>query len=295
VHAADTARKKIVGSVTTPMGLPWMVQFPTGRVVGDHVCWPFRDRGELAAVARAFVVEGLGRDERVAYVGEGGAHDLQRDLAGISGLQDCLDRGQLQVADIATMSASDPSTDPVDELIDLAAMTRDSLDSGYTGLRMVANRTMQLADARRRARLVRYEHLVDKFCLDHAFTSLCALNVATLGEGLIAELGCVHALTHGELAPFQLRAARGADAALAGSVDAFCAARLVEALQRIGIPKPRDRAVLDATELEFIDFRALIELDRCAIQYRATLVLRSPPTVVPRLMGLVDLTALRVE
>ena len=171
-----------MGGMTTPTGGPWVVQSPMGRSVGDHVCWPFRDRGELAVVARAFVLEGLGRDERVAYVGEGGPRDLQGDLVGVPGLQACLDRGQLQVADIATMPASDPSTDPVDELIDLAAMTRDSLDAGYTGLRMMANGTMRVVDPRRRARFIRYEHLVDRFCLDHAFTGLCALDVTALGR-----------------------------------------------------------------------------------------------------------------
>ena len=83
--------------------------------------------------------------------------------------------------------------------------------------------------------------------------------------------------------------------ALAGSVDTFCVTRLVETLQRIGIPPPGGLAVLDATDLEFIDFRALIELDRCASRHDATLVLRSPPAVVPQLMELVDLYAVRVE
>jgi hypothetical protein len=282
-----------MGDTTSPE--PWVVQSPTGRSVGDHVCWPFRDRGELAAVARAFLVEGLGRGERVAYVGEGRPPDLRRDLAGIPGLAECLDRGQVQVADIAKMPGSDPSTDPVDELIDLAAMTRDSLDAGYTGLRMVANGTMRVVDPRRRAGFVRYEHLVDRFCLDHAFTGLCALDAAALGEGLLAELGCVHKLTRGELSPFQLRAARRADVALVGSVDAFCGAHLVEALRRIGVPRPGGRAVLDAADLEFVDVRALRELDRYAAHRGAALELRSPPSFLPRLMGLLDVRAIWLE
>jgi anti-anti-sigma regulatory factor len=291
----ENHEEQILGGMASPMSEPWVVHSPTGRSIGDHVCWPFRDRSELAAVARAFLMEGLGRDERVAYVGEGRPGDLQRDLAGIPGLADCLDRGQLQVADIATMPASDPSTDPVDELIDLAAMTQDSLDAGYTGLRMVANGTTRLVDGRRRARFVRYEHLVDRFCLDHAFTGLCALDLTAVGDGLLGELGCVHALTRGELSPFQLRATRRADAALVGSIDAFCAAHLVVTLQRICVPRPQGRAVLDAIDLEFIDVRALLELDRYAAQNGATLVLRSPSSIVSRLMELVDLRAVRLE
>jgi hypothetical protein len=294
-YAAETMQEQVMGGVASPMGKPWVVQSPTGRSIGDHVCWPFRDRTELAAVARAFLMEGLGRDERVAYVGEGSSRDLQHDLAGIPGLEECLDRGQLQVADIAAMPASDPSTDPIDELIDLAAMTQDSLDAGYTGLRMMANGTMRVIDPRRRPRFVRYEHLVDRFCLDHPFTGMCALDVTAAGEGLVGELGCVHALTHGELSPYQLRATRRADAALAGSVDAFCVAQVVETLRRICVPRPQGRAVLDTTDLEFIDVRALRELDRYAAQNGATLLLRSPPSIVPRLMELVELRAVRLE
>ena len=140
-----------------------------------------------------------------------------------------------------------------------------------------------------------FEHLIDRFCLDHAFTRLCAFDATALGEELLAELGCVHTLTHGELSPFQLCAARGADAALVGSVDAFCIARLLEALRRIGVPRPGGRAVLDAADLEFIDVRAMRDLDHHAADAGATLVLRSPPIVVPRLMELLGVRAVRVE
>jgi MEDS: MEthanogen/methylotroph, DcmR Sensory domain/STAS domain len=280
---------------TGAVGGPWVVQAPTGRSAGDHVCWPFRDRGELAAVARAFLAEGLGRHERVAYVGQGRPRELRRDLAGISGLEDCLDRGQLQVLDIAALPASDPAADPADELNDLAAMTRDSVDAGYTGLRIVANGTMRMLNPRRRERIVHFEHLIDRFCLDHAFTRLCAFDATTLGEELLAELGCVHTLTYGELSPFRLCAARRADAALVGSVDAFSIVQLLEALRRIGVPRPGGRAVLDATDLEFVDVRTLRDLDRHAADAGATLVLRSPPAFVLRLMELLGVRAVRVE
>ena len=53
--------------------------------------------------------------------------------------------------------------------------------------------------------------------------------------------------------------------------------------------------VIDATNLEFIDVRGLLTLDRHAAASDAIMVLRSPPTVVTRLTNLVDLIALRVE
>ena len=49
----------------------------------------------------------------------------RRRWAGPANWRTAWDRGQLQVTDFAAMPASDPAVDPVDELIDLAAMTRD--------------------------------------------------------------------------------------------------------------------------------------------------------------------------
>ena len=98
-----------------------------------------------------------------------------------------------------------------------------------------------MINPRRRDRIVHFEHLIDRFCLDHAFTRLCAFDAAALGADLLGELGCVHTLTRGELSPFQLCAARQADAALVGSVDAFSIAQLLEALRRIGVPQPGGR------------------------------------------------------
>jgi hypothetical protein len=184
----------------------------------------------LAAAARAFLAEGLDREERVAYLGPGGVGELQRDLVDLPGVADHLVRGRLQITDIATLPASDPATDPVDELIDLAAWTQEALDAGFTGLRLMANGSGRVAESPRLPRFVRYEHLIDRFCLDHSVTVLCAFDIGDVGVGTVAELGCVHALMRSELLPFRLRAARRTDVALAGSVDVFCVAQRVEAL-----------------------------------------------------------------
>jgi 2-polyprenyl-6-methoxyphenol hydroxylase-like FAD-dependent oxidoreductase len=55
-------------------------------------------------------------------------------------------------------------------------------------------------------------------------------DAAVLGNSAAAELACVHAFAHEELSPFQVRAARSADAALAGNVDVFCTDQLEHAV-----------------------------------------------------------------
>jgi hypothetical protein len=277
------------------MNKPWVAWSPTGRSAGEHVCWPFRGHDAMIAVARPYVSEGLARGERVAYVADRAASELRQDLDGLPGLDEHVERGRLQLVPVATVPAADPAVDPAAELVVLAEMTAQALDGGYAGLRMFADGTDRARDPVRRARQVRYEHLIDRFCLEHALTMLCAYDAAALGNSAVAEVVCVHALAHGDLSPFQVHATSGADAALAGEVDVFCLDQLEQALERIGVGASGGKVVIDAADLKFIDIRGLLTLDRHAIGTETTMVLRSPPAVVTRLLTLVDLIALQVE
>jgi hypothetical protein len=102
---------------------PWVVSSPTGRSPGDHVCWPFRYHDELVAVARAYVAEGLARDERVVgYLPVEHLPDLEEQLAGIERLDEYLDRGQLRLRAIGTLPGVDQPVDPGQGLSLLAGM-----------------------------------------------------------------------------------------------------------------------------------------------------------------------------
>jgi len=174
-------------------------------------------------------------------------------------------------------------------------MTAQALDAGYTGLRIFADGTDRAREPVRRAWQVRYEHLIDRFCLEHALTMLCSYDTGALGNSAVAELVCVHALADGDLSPFQVHAAATADVAVAGEIDVFGADQLEQTLQRIGVGACGGKVLIDATNLEFIDIRGLLTLDRHAAANDAILVLRSPPAVVTRLLTVVDLIATRVE
>jgi hypothetical protein len=274
---------------------PWKVSSPTGRHPGEHVCWPFRRDTDLLAVAQAYMMEGLARQERVVYLGAGGPDELQHDLGSVPALHDGLDRGRLLLVPSSTSHASSSSIDPAEVLRVVTAMTEDALAAGYPSLRVFVQGTRRVRDAERRAQHVRYEHLIDRFCLKHPITVLCAYDAAVLGNSAVAELVCVHALAHDELSPFQVHAAPSADAAVCGNVDVFCADQLEQALQRIGVAASGGTVVIDATNLEFIDVRGLLTLDRHAAASDAVMVLRSPSSILTRLSKLVDFIALQVE
>jgi hypothetical protein len=259
------------------------------------VCWPFRGRRDLADAVEAFVEEGLANREQVVCLADGPADEIRETVSGVASVDDHLARGRIQVVAVADMPASDPMVDPVSELPVLASMAQRSLSAGYSGMRLLIDATARAADAGRRARQACYEHRLDGFCLRHPVTVLCGYDVARLGESAAAELVCVHPLTGAELSPFQIRAARDADAALAGSVDVLCAPQFEQALGRIGLARPGGPTVVDASDLAFIDVRGLLALERHAAGNEGSLVLRSPPSVVARLVELVALRSVRVQ
>ena len=272
-----------------------MVSSPTDLSPGDHVCWPFRHHEDLVAGARAYLAGGLARDERVAYVSDRPPGELRHDLDGVPDLDDHLERGGLLLVPFDTLPATNPSVRPAAELPLLAAMTTDALEAGYRGLRMFANGSVRALDPAQRAEHVHYEHLIDRVCLARPVTMLCAYDSSLLGDAAVAELACVHRLARGNSSPFHLSADPRADLALAGSVDTFSATHLVTALERIGVPAPGELRVVDSSALEFVDHRALLALDQYAARQRATVVLRSAPGIVRRLMELLPLGAVRLE
>ena len=174
-------------------------------------------------------------------------------------------------------------------------MSAETLEAGYRGLRMFGNGSVRAQDPGQRAEQVRYEHLLDRLCLAHPVTMLCAYDGGLLGEAAVAELACVHRLARGELSPFHLSADPQADVALSGAVDTFSAAHLVTALDRIGIPAPGEALRIDISALQFIDHRTLLALDQYAARRQATMVLQSAPSITQRLMKLTPLRALRWE
>jgi hypothetical protein len=259
------------------------------------VCWPFDRHEDLVAGARAYLAEGLARDERVAYLSDRPPGQLRHDLDGVPDLDEHLERGRLLLVAFDTLPATNPSVRPSAELPVLAAMSAEALEAGYRGLRVFANGSVRAQDPAQRAEHVRYEHLIDRFCLAHPVTMLCAYDLSLLGEPAAAELACVHRLARGELSPFHLFADPQADVALSGSVDTLSATHLVTALDRIGVWAPGEELRVDTSALQFIDHRTLLALDQDAARRRATMVLASAPGILQRLATLVPLRVLRLE
>jgi len=259
------------------------------------VCWPFHGADHAADLARVFVADGLARGERVVFCGHGGPEELRQDLVGIDGLADLVVREQLLLLDVDSLPGTQPAQHPATELQLIAAMTREALAAGHVGLRVVIDGSSRVADPLRREQYVYYEHLLDLFCLTEACTWVCLFDTDVLGDDVVRELACVHSFTYGNSAPFQLRASRDADFSLTGAVDHFSAHCFTEVLRRITEHTGEDHLVIDATCLEFVDHRALVELERYAEEHDATVVLRSASRVIARLSEVLDLSRVSIQ
>ncbi len=215
----------------------------------------------LVATGREYAAEGLDRDERVTFLRlspSGRRHAVVSDV-GQLGLPPSADVPVLTplIAD----SDWRPWWDPVDSL---RLMMEAALADGHSGLRVFTDATEVARHPGTREDWVRAEHLIDRYSPGHPLTMLCGYDAEDLGEGAVAEVGCVHALTGGTPSPFLLHSAGGnGGLALAGEVDRDSAAALYHAIIAIA-PGTYDPLVLDVTEQDFIDHTGLVALHRAA-------------------------------
>jgi anti-anti-sigma regulatory factor len=266
---------------------------PFGRSPGDHLCWPYLGRREFSQIATEYITEGLGRGERIVIVTGRPADDLRADLEQLPDLGSHLDSGQVLIADYRDFMDTDRS-DPDRELRMLQEMNDASLEAGYPGMRLLSDATDESLDHDWRAWHAATEHMLDRFCLTNPVTATCAYDITILDPQAVAEMAVMHATTRDDFVPFQLRATTKADLSIAGSVDAFSADQLELALDRLRRPDSKGLIVIDATEAEFLDHRALMAIDRHAARNNTVALLWSPRELAERVSTVLDLTALRV-
>jgi anti-anti-sigma regulatory factor len=262
----------------------------TGRSLGEHMCLPFRGTDELVAAALGYVAEGLHRHERVSFcriAPDGMQHAIVSDLAQV---------GRSADADLPVLLPLSPepgwapSTSPIPVF---GRMTEAAVADGYAGLRVLTDATEIVRDPDSRPWWVRGEHLIDRYGPVHPLTVVCGYDVELVGEEILTEVACLHALTAGVPSPFLLRAV-GGGLALVGEVDRTSAVNLYHALMGIAADLSRP-VVLDLSEHEFIDHSALAALDRAArrLGTRIELVGASPLTAC--LVDVLGLTGVTVR
>jgi ABC-type transporter Mla MlaB component len=257
----------------------------------DHVCWVYRDERDLAAAALEFLGGGLARGERLLVVGDVLLDGLRRDASALGGLDDLIAEGRLQTLSLAEAYAATGAFSAERQLAFYDAATRQALDDGYRGLRVVAEVSGLAADARTQQELVRWEHVADGFIsYGPGMTAMCAYR-ADLPAAALDEVVSVHPLVRASAPPpaFQLFFDEQV-VAVVGDVDALGAERLTRVLA--GSPVRGGVRTLDLSGLQFADVagcRAIAGWARSHTERGVAVELRNAPALVERAWHLLAL------
>lgn len=262
-----------------------------GRGFGphDHLCWAYDEFGEFNSAVADFLGEGLSQGLRVCYIGDGDTATLWNDLRDL----DPIDRTAAQVKPLG--AAAGAVMEPVGQLDTMTAATADALAAGFGGLRVAVEATPLVRTRDQLDAVARYEHLVDRYMIDHPLSVLCGFNRAELGQATIRQLACLHPTVNQGAPPFRLHASSCASASLSGELDATSVGVFSQALWCADLRPTTGEFVIDASELEFIDHRNLFSLAEHARRCNATAVLLGEIPSAAKLIDILDLQDVRIE
>jgi len=280
-----------------------VVDSARGLVPCSHVGWGYAGRVELRARAWEYLLDGVAAGQRIEFVGSGSVEALRAELAGFAEGhpnfgQGAVDRGAFRVAlvdEVYAFSGAGRVVDPDRSVASRVAATEDALVAGYSGLRAVVDATALTDTVVQRVAYAHYEYLLDQQSSVLPLATICAYDVAQLGRAAVAEIACLHPLTSRGSSAFRLYTDDGAAFTLAGEIDFSSAGQLAETLGRVLPLMSGSELVVDGRQLEFIDHRGLMALDRCAGQGGVRLVLSTPRGTVAQIAEAIGLQHLRVD
>ncbi|HEY8371980.1 MAG TPA: MEDS domain-containing protein [Pseudonocardiaceae bacterium] len=261
----------------------------------DHLCWSYEERDELRRRVTEFLDEGLAAGQQVWYVADGTVEELMGDLRGLGAVSRAAERGALRALPLDTVYRPGALTHPGEPVLAYRAATEAALAAGFTGLRVAAEGTSLIRTPEQLDTFARYEHLVDRYLVDHPVTGMCAYNRAELGEDVITQLACMHPVTNHDTVPFRVHATEHAEVGLRGEIDLTGEELFRWVLERVEFQPAGGKTVVDATGLDFIDHHGLLTLENHARNHDATVVLQTRRPVTARLIELLRLTRVRVE
>jgi hypothetical protein len=239
---------------------------PATPSLSDHACWAYGDDAEHAAYragALAFLADGQALGQRLVYLADR-RMSPPLDLSPLGDVATMTARGELVVHDLADLAGTGPVRADR-QLAALVAGVDAALDTGWTGVRVVAEVSAQLTEPAWCAGHVAWEQQLDCAMVERPLSALCAYDERVIGAEAARSVACVHQIRHGSDATFGLYATADG-VALDGEVDACQAPLLTRALASL---PPRPALVVDAGGASFLDAAAAEALARYAAGRRA--------------------------
>jgi anti-anti-sigma regulatory factor len=264
----------------------------TDLVRSNHLCWVYKDPAVFRDRAATFLAEGDAAGERLEFIGRGTVGRIRQRLAEHPGLAALLAEDRLTVRSLGDIYAPGRGFEPDGALAAYDAATRAAVADGHTGLRVAAEATDLVRTPAQRAAFARYEHLIDRYMVDHPFVAMCAYDAEELEDEATAEIACLHPTTSRGASAFRWHAGAARQVVLAGEVDLTGREVFERTLART-LPLHDAELVVDARTLDFIDHRGLLALEEHAQRTGIQVTLRTDVPIVHRLADLLSLKSVR--
>jgi MEDS: MEthanogen/methylotroph, DcmR Sensory domain len=250
-----------------------------GLVPFGHVCWAYRERGELAARGLEYAADGLAAGQYVEFVGPAGDLAFHAELAEQAARRAGHSGARPDTTGIRDLSGyyvyrSPGVVAPEQSVATLLAACDDALSAGYTGVRTIVDATSLTRTAEQRDAYARFEYLIDRKMRTLPVGSLCACDAGELGPASVAELACLHPCVSAGAAPFRLYAEENVDFAIAGTIAGRAAEDLLRAALRLVSLAPGRELVVDARRADSISEGAVATFHEYARDIKRTAVIR---------------------
>lgn len=255
---------------------------------GDHLFWPYSYREAFRSMTARVVADGVELGEQVLYIGWRGVEEAQTDLQRVVHLASLLDERVVRVQAADVLRDGVQSVDHERLLDEIEKAARAAQASGFTGLRLVGDATGLIDAPGGLEEYLSLDQGLERLMADgFGITAVCALDLSALDRDAATEVACVHPAASATLAPFVFHAESEGRFRLAGEVDAWNC----ECLERI-LSRAIDSGStieVDATDLDFIDHRSLLCLDRWAARRKCSVTLEECKGPAARLAQLLPL------
>jgi anti-anti-sigma regulatory factor len=240
---------------------------------------------------------GIAKGEQVGVFGWSSTDDLRDALGGLVECDELLATGAARVGVLERHFSPSRPPEPAELITYWSDATRQALDAGYNGLRVVADTTPWAGlDAPERIRFLRGEQLVNRSRATQPFTLICACDRSMMSDEALEDTAGIHPSTQGVDSPLGVFVASPSGVRIRGEADAVDVAQLTRLLATIPLADASDALTIDASDLRFIDHSNLLALERFARDVGLpAVVLRNAPRVAGRIITLLGITHVRVE
>lgn len=257
-----------------------MVSSPPDAVLSgtcDHLCHTYDGPNELLRLAPEYLAAGLALGQQGVVIASRAEMPLARTVATAAGGTD-----DVEIVDVAEIYGGGRLDVPA-TLAAFEQVLDDATGRGKSGLRVVAMLTEVVADPVARRDFAGWEHVAGEWQSVRDIASVCSFDRRALGENAVHELACLHprVVTTGAAVPFRLYF-RAGQLTLEGEIDSFAAPLLARAISHVAV-SPRERLVIDARGLAFVNHRGLATLAEGLAARSEGVTLVGGPAVLTRL------------